>query len=161
MMNSNRGTVHTSPLGPRLEAQPITGSSLGPTCVCRIPTCVELSQQRMHRPVRTMEELCRVLTYLDLEPHQENDPDLGQRKGRYTPQPVPAEAYGGCALGSSRSRLLGSSQWLLGDAPEEPHEQSLLPNRPRKQAKAHRLGKPHRLYRVRRGSTASITSQAP
>ncbi|MED6122632.1 hypothetical protein PIB30_041573 [Stylosanthes scabra] len=54
------------------------GSSLGSTCVRRISICVELSQQHMHQPVRTMEELCRLPTYLDLEHHQENDLDLGQ-----------------------------------------------------------------------------------
>ncbi|MED6109387.1 hypothetical protein PIB30_033083 [Stylosanthes scabra] len=53
------------------------------------------------------------------------------------------------------------TKWLLGDAPKEPYEQSLLSDRLRKQAKAHRLGKPHRPKRVCRGSTASITLQAP
>ncbi|MED6132768.1 hypothetical protein PIB30_021895 [Stylosanthes scabra] len=57
------------------------GSPHCPTCVYRIPTCVELSQC-MHRPVRIMEELCRLPTYLDLDPHQESDPDLRQRQRR-------------------------------------------------------------------------------
>ncbi|MED6144857.1 hypothetical protein PIB30_019477 [Stylosanthes scabra] len=81
MTGSNRGTVHTSPIGPRLEAQSARGNPHCPTCTYRIPTCEELSQV-VCRPVRITEYSFRPPTYLDLESRRVNNPDLGQHRRR-------------------------------------------------------------------------------
>ncbi|MED6197445.1 hypothetical protein PIB30_056558 [Stylosanthes scabra] len=122
---SNRGSVHTGPIRPINQ---------GP---------IQISNREANRLIKRYQ--LGNLPSSDLQLSQNRQTDLGQLEGKlylqravgytyksslrarnnspmtkacpYTPQPVPAEILGGCTLGSSGSRLLGSSRNSYHSAP--------------------------------------------